>query len=420
MIKQPKVFISALIGNILEFYDLALYAIYASQFAILFFPDPNLLKSIVYSWLTFSVGLLSRPLGSIFFGFIGDYYGRKDALFFSILSMSVSTLLIGILPDFSVLGILAPITLILLRFVQGFSVGGECNGAAIFSLEHEENHKLGLKGSILIGSSVIGALFAVLSGILLCKFEHGWRISFIFGAMVGFVGLYIRNNLSETFNFFPLTDSQPRSRILSRLRNNYYIFWKELLLTCFLGGINGSLYYTLLGYSNYHFSTILHYSNFISLSLMAIGMVVFIISAVLVGHLSEIIGIKKTLQISCVVILFAIFPCFYFLNKPGIIFSILAIVMLAILTSGVGAPLHAFVLNLFPLRTRYLAISVGFNVGIAFFGGTTPAIFTWISSISNNFIILSLYPFSISFVTLLLLIVLPSKEHNKFDTTTRD
>jgi MHS family proline/betaine transporter-like MFS transporter len=400
---EQKIFISAIIGNILEFYDLALYGVYASQFANLFFPSQNSIHSMIFSWLAFATGLFSRPLGSLFFGFIGDHYGRKKALFSSIFLMSLSTFFIGVLPDFSIWGIAAPIMLFFLRFIQGFSVGGESNGSAIFALEHSSNENLGFKGAIILASSVLGALLAIFSSLLLHSYENSWRISFIFGSLIGLVGLYIRKSLPEVSNLIIQQELPSKKSILQHLVNSLANFPREISLIIFLGAINGSLYYTLFAYSNYHFLKVMHYSYSTSLSLMAFGMTCFVIFLIVTGYFAESIGYRKILQKTCVAILLLIVPCFYLLNMKGLVFSLSAMILLAALTAGVGAPLHAFMLDLFPPNVRYLSVSLGFNLGIAIFGGAAPTIMTWLSNQPYSFFLSSLYSFCISSVTLLLL-----------------
>ncbi|MEM7009348.1 MAG: MFS transporter, partial [Thermodesulfobacteriota bacterium] len=200
--------IGGIIGNVLEWYDFAVFGYFAPIIAEKFFPSEDPIASLINAFGVFAAGYLVRPLGGIVFGHLGDRIGRKYALQLSVMIMVVPTTLLGLLPTYSDVGILAPILLIIIRLVQGFSVGGELIGSVSYMTEVAPPSKRGFLGSF----SFMGAVGGVLLGSFVATIAHGlfdatvindwgWRVPFLFGFLVGLFGLWMRKGLVETADF---------------------------------------------------------------------------------------------------------------------------------------------------------------------------------------------------------------------------
>lgn len=193
------------IGNVLEWYDFALYGYFAPVFASLFFPSDSPSVSLISAFGVFAVGFLARPLGALLFGYWGDTVGRRNALAWSVLLIAVPTGLVGLLPTYEAMGALAPVTLTLCRFLQGLSVGGEFTGSATFLIEHAGGSQRGYVGSWAGFSAQLGALVGSGVGALIASSlaeealrQWGWRIPFVMGSFVAVAGWYLRTRVPES------------------------------------------------------------------------------------------------------------------------------------------------------------------------------------------------------------------------------
>src|SRR5436190_4206677 len=183
MMKFP-ILRALMIGNALEYYDFFLYSFFVSILSPLFFPATDPLNGLMMGFGVFAVGFIARPVGALFFGHWGDKYGRKKALFGTLLLMAFSTVGIGVLPVYEKIGLLSPFFLIIFRLCQGFAAGGEVNGSAIFGLEQTALEKRGFVGALINSSAGVGAILATIMGALFTNGfmpEWAWRIPFFFG-----------------------------------------------------------------------------------------------------------------------------------------------------------------------------------------------------------------------------------------------
>lgn len=200
-----KTVTTSMIGNLFEFYDFALFGYFAPIIGKLFFPSNNKTVELISAFGVFAAGFLVRPIGGMIFGHIGDRFGRKKALIFTILLMAIPTAMIGFLPTYESIGVLAPILLVSLRMLQGISMGGNYGGSITFTTEHSDPRHRGLIGSFAVTSCLVGillgsgtaALFAtIFDETALCVW--GWRIPFVLGVVICIVGFYMRRNIPES------------------------------------------------------------------------------------------------------------------------------------------------------------------------------------------------------------------------------
>lgn len=380
--KNKKAVFSAIIGNGLEFYDFALFGAFSLTFSRLFFTGDKII-SLLSTLSIFAVAFFVRPLGSVFFGYLGDRFGRKKALSYSIIFMGIFTFLIGCLPIYSDVGYLAPLLLLCCRLGQGFCLGGENNGSAIFLLEHLKKGK-GYAGALILTGGAIGTILATLfSAIINLSFmpEWAWRLPFLLGIFIGLLGLYIRRSIEETPEFLNSEKKKKETAPLLFVLKNYP---KSFLCAIGIGGVNGVLAYTLVVYINVYLTTVVKYPLANALLYSCLGLTIFGSLSPFVGRLADKIGERKIMACACAMAL--IFPTciFYLLQQQSFLFIFIAIVMAAVMMSAFNAPTNALLQRFFPTEVRYTGIALGYAIGVALLGGTQPLICTYLIEATQN------------------------------------
>lgn len=377
--KKGKIVGSAIVGNIVEYYDFGLFAVFAPIIGELFFPKTGEgLTQTLLALCVFAIGFLVRPLGGIFFGHIGDKWGRKVALTISIFGMAFCTFAIGILPTYERIGILAPIILVIIRLFQGLCVGGEGAAVAIFVLEHLEGYRPGLIGSIVMASNMVGTLLATFVALALSHFggvvESYWRYAFILGGLVGLIGLYMRYQLNET----PIFEARKQSNKISKhpLLDAIRVHWESMLVVLFLGGVTNAVTYTIRGYFPVFFSEVIGYDQVDAWYFTALGLFCMIVFLPLFGVIADKIGYRRFFYIVCNMVVFTIIPIYYMLANPVYDLSkvLAGILFLGILAAAICAPAYPYAIKSFEVELRFSGVASSWNLGNAIFGGTTPLI----------------------------------------------
>jgi len=377
-----KILFSAILGNALEFYDFALFGAFSVVFSHLFFTGDSI-SSLLGSLLIFAVAFFVRPLGSIFFGYLGDIYGRKKALSYSIIFMGFFTFLIGCLPVYKDVGALATALLFCCRLGQGFCLGGENNGSAIFLLEHLKERK-GYAGALILTGGAAGTILAtLLSGLVSLPLmpEWAWRIPFLLGILIGLLGTYIRHSIEETPEFMTREKKiETRVPLLFVLKH----YTRPFLCVIGMGGVNGVLSYTLVVYTSVYLTTVVKYPLVNSLFYSCVGLLIFGMLSPLMGHLADKIGEKRVMLTSCI-LTFILAPVnFYLLQEQTPLSIFIAIFSAALLMSTFNAPTNSYVQKLFPTPVRYTGIALGYAIGIALLGGMQPFICTYLIEVTQN------------------------------------
>ena len=379
---KKKIISSAIIGNIVEYYDFGIYAVFAEIIGKLFFPNFSGYIQLMFSFAIFAIGFFMRPLGGIVFGHIGDIFGRKIALTISIVGMGMSTLCIGIMPAYAQIGVLAPILLTIIRMFQGLCIGGEGAGSAIFIIEHFEEKKVGLIGSIIMASNIAGTLLALVVGISIDYFikidDFTWRYGFLLGGIMGFIGLYMRKKTTETpvFEEMKLKRKMTKLPIIVVLKEK----WQNILIIASFASVATSSTYMLRGFFNVYFTEIINLPKNDSLYIVAFALTTVIIALPFFGYLADRIGYKKYIYSVIFVFIILILPIFKnIINNFNDIKSIyFSIFFLGILVASVVAPYYPFAIKFFNPELRYSGIALSWNMGNALFGGTTPIISTFL------------------------------------------
>ena len=393
---KTRAIIATSIGNMLEWYDFTVYALFAGYIAGNFFPgdDPNI--RLVKTFLFFGLGFVVRPLGAVFIGNFGDRAGRKAALTLTILLMAAGTGIIAFSPTYATIGIGAPLLLLLGRVLQGFSAGGEVGGATAYLLETADPPSRGRVASWLEASmgmaNILGALAAFTVTALLSKDEvqaWGWRIPFVFGLLIAPVGLYLRRSLDETEAF--QAEAERRSREPSHAKAPLLQIFRNHGRSLFVGFRVAVLWavavYVLMIYlptyvqrpDTFNFSA----SQAFGASL--IGNIPFVIGCVWFGSLSDRLGRRRSLFVSAALLLLCVLPLFIWLKADPTLSTLITVqcIVCILVASFVGvAP--AALSEIFPTSVRATGTSLVYNGAFTVFGGFAPMILTWVTQRSGG------------------------------------
>lgn len=376
--KKRKIVGSAIVGNIVEYYDFGIYAVFASIIGALFFPEFDKIAQILFAFGIFALGFFMRPIGGIIFGHIGDKFGRRTALTISIIGMALCTLSIGILPGYNKIGILAPILLTLVRLLQGICVGGEGAGSAIFILEHLDGYRPGFVGSIVMASNMIGTLLAYFIGFVTSGFfgVNAWRYGFYIGAIMGLSGLYLRSQLNETPIFRNAKEENllEQSPFVKALKSH----WKEMLVVAFLGAVTSVVAYTIRAFLKTYLENFLGYTDEESLVFTIISLFTMVLLLPFFGLVSDRVGYGRFINIMCFVIILTSIPIFQLMTTSAgdMKMLLIAVLLLSTISAGICAPAYQYAIMAFTPELRYSGVAFSWNAGIALFGGTTAAIST--------------------------------------------
>lgn len=401
-VSTKKVALSGMVGNILEWYDFTLYGYLAVILSKLFFPSDNEVVSLLASFGAFAVGFFFRPLGSVILGYVGDKYGRKKALIISIFLMAFPTFFIGLLPTYNDIGILAPILLIILRILQGISTGGEYTTSVSFVVEHSPDEKRGFYGSINLLGAVIGIMFGSLMGAFLTfVFDKesleafGWRIGFLFGIILAFVGVYLRRKAEETPVFLAIEEE---NRTKNPLLKTFIHHPKEFLTSIIYSSLQGVAFFLLFVYLPTYYQKVLNIKPSTALFINSLAMFVLTLMIPIMAYFSDKVGRKPFLLVST--FLYSVSSVFLFmLILTGDITKIIvAHVLFAVISSGFMAILPTFLIETFPADVRNTAFSVGYNIALGIFGGTVPMVATYLISKTQNPLSPSFYLTAVAFI----------------------
>jgi MHS family proline/betaine transporter-like MFS transporter len=376
-------------GNCVEWFDFAVYGFLATYIGANFFPSDNPTASLLATFAVFGAAFFVRPLGGLVFGPIGDKLGRQRVLALVIILMSAASFAIGLLPTYATIGIWAPILLVFLRLLQGFSVGGEYGGAGSFVAEYSPDERRGYMVSwlmvstligFLMGSVVVTALSALISEDAMSSW--GWRIPFLIAGPLGIVGLYIRLRLEETPEFRALETTGEVAQ--APLKEAFVENWRQILQVAGIAIIHNVGFYMVFTYMPTYFSTELGFgqtASFVSIVLAGLTGLVLVPP---LGALSDRVGRKPLLLTACACFALLTYPLFVLMNTGNLVAAILAHLALAVIEAIFISTSIAVMTELFPTRVRYGGYSIGYNFSVAIFGGSAPFLATWLISVTGN------------------------------------
>jgi MHS family proline/betaine transporter-like MFS transporter len=375
---KARIIVAASIGNALEFFDILIYAYLALTIAKVFFPANDPTVSLLATFGVFGVTYLIRPVGAIVLGAYADRAGRKAALFLSIMLMMAGTLLMAIMPSYATIGVLAPIGILLARLAQGFAVAGEFSSATAFLAEHGRDRR-GFFASWQWSGQGLAAMLASAFGVVLTTTlapdqleSWGWRIPYLFGLLIGPIGLYIRSHVDETpeFTATAVEHSPVREVVGGQL--------DRLLLAIGAVIISTSANYLILYMPTYGTKE-LGLPQSTGLIATLIGGLLLTVGAPVVGHWSDRIGRVRIMLWATALFFVTAYPAFLFLNSYASLTAIvLMVVWLSLLKTAYSGSLPALLADMFPTRIRGTGIALSYNIGVPIFGGLSPAIGTWL------------------------------------------
>ena len=408
--EQKKVLAATLVGTSIEWYD---YFVYAQAAGLVLGPlffgplsksDPSLAQ--ILSFATIGIAFLFRPLGAIVSGSIGDRFGRKVSLIFTLVLMGAATALVGLLPTYAQAGVWAPILLIVLRILQGFSAGGEWGGAALMAVEHAPRDKRSFFGSFPQIGTPIGMIVATLMLLVLTAafgkdafVEWAWRLPFLFSIVLVVVGFVIRRSVEESPVFTRMQERRKQSSAPIGFLFRHHA--REVFTAALIFMANNAAGYLLIAFFISYGQKALHLpatSLLLVATLAAVGWLVFTLIG---GMLGDRIGRVRTFQIGYVALALWAVPMWTLIDSGSLVqFFIAAVVMAAALGLSYG-PQAALYAEMFPANVRYSGVSIGYSLGSILGGAFAATIAQWIISTYNQSWLIGVYIAILSVISLI-------------------
>ncbi|GGW18529.1 glycine betaine/L-proline transporter ProP [Streptomyces capoamus] len=389
---------AAALGNAMEWFDFGVYSYIAVTLGKVFFPSGNPTAQLLSTFGAFAAAFLVRPIGGLVFGPLGDRVGRQKVLAVTMIMMAAGTFAIGLIPSYATIGVGAPLLLLAARLVQGFSTGGEYAGATTFIAEYAPDKKRGFLGSWLefgtLAGYVGGAGLVTLMTALLSSDDlmaWGWRIPFLIAGPMGIIGLYLRMRLEETPAFAAEVEKAEATRPKVPLREMITGQWKPLLLCMALVLVYNVTDYMLLSYMPSYFTSELKYDETHGLMVVLAVMVLMMVVQPFAGALTDRIGRRPVIAAGCAGFLFLSVPALLLIRQGSLLAVGLGMGALGMLLVCFTAAMPAALPALFPTRVRYGSLSVGFNVSVSLFGGTTPLVVTALIGATGNMMMPAYY-----------------------------
>ena len=375
MNKKKLLWIAAL-GSTLELYDFTLFAVMAPVFAVQFFPHLDGKVALFLSLATFACGFIVRPFTAILWGYLGDRFGRKVALSYTLLAMAVPTLAIGLLPTYHDIGFWAPVLLMLCRMCQGASMSGEFNGAMIFILEHHPDKQGGPVG-LINAINTIGIILATLLGIGISLPNlppWAWRVPFLLGALIGVLGFWIRKRLSETPAYQTLLVNH--SIVQTPLKEAFKA-WQSAGITFLQAAINGIVTYTMIAFMGIYLGKYLHFSKPLLIGYSITMLIISMAIEVSIGKLIDRYKLPIIMRLVTLIWIPGVFALFYCWQQNNLLLLAIGMLLGGLFLGSFAVVTHAFIQNLFPPQYRYSGIAFFYNLGMSLVGGLTPLALTW-------------------------------------------
>jgi MFS transporter, MHS family, proline/betaine transporter len=369
--------IAGFVGNVLEWYDFALFGFFAQQIGTHFFPAGDPTASLLAAFGTFAAGFLMRPVGGALFGWVGDRFGRKQALMWSVLAMAIPSFCIGVLPGAATIGLAAPVLLLLFRLLQGMAVGGEYMASAVFLVEGSPPGRRGWMGSWGPLGAFAGTLLGSAAGAIVnasmspeAVLAYGWRIPFIVGIAVGLGGLAIRRHYVER------VPHQPPSK--SPLGEAFRSHWRTMLHLVSLTAALSVGFYTTFVYAATWLSQVVGVParTALGVNTLAMGFALLVIPAA--GVASDRLGRRTVLVVAAGALALLAYPLMSLMARGQMGGIIAGEIGLAVLVGVISGAMPATMAELAPWRVRCTVLSVAYNIGMALLGGTTPLVAAWL------------------------------------------
>jgi MFS family permease len=387
--RQKRSIVGAFVGTAIEWYDFFSFGTAAALvFSTVFYPDLALGSGLLASFATFWVGFLARPIGGLVFSHFGDRFGRKNTLIVTLLMMGIATTCIGLLPTYGQIGLAAPILLVVLRAIQGLAVGGEWGGAVVLATENSASNKRGLAGAWVQQGSPAGSILSTVAFMLVGLLPDdqfmswGWRLPFLFSAVLVIVALFIRTRVEESqeFSVVKAQGETPKVPVVEAFNvAGLFIFF----------GVMASIVGIASAYFNNTFmlswtTGILGMDRTVILNLILLAAVIQFFWQPVAARLSERYGIRAILIWGLVLTLVITPPFFLAIQSKNELFLAITIAINTIGSTAYYAMLATALADAFPARVRYTGVSLAYQLCATIFGGTTPIIAQWLLNSTGN------------------------------------
>ncbi|MBF8193515.1 MFS transporter [Nonomuraea sp. K274] len=403
-------------GNIMENYDNMVYGYTAVTLGTLFFPESDGLVGTLYTFAVFAVGFLMRPLGAITFGHVGDKFGRRTALVVSVLMMGAATTLIGLLPTYDSIGVLAPLLLVILRMVQGFSVAGEWAGSAAFLVEYAPARRRGFFGSFNQVSTAGGFLLA--SGVVALNHTiftdeqvnaFAWRIPFLLSLLTAAAALWLRYGMAETPAF--AEEQAKGATAKSPLREGVRTEFPGIARGFGFTMLWTVAYFFFLTYLPTWLTDVAGVDPGVARASNIVGLVTLTVCIAAFGALSDRVGRKPLLTAAAIGFLVLSWPIMTLLQSGGTFGVYAGQIVIAVILAMFSGPGPAALSELFPTKLRYSTMSIGYNFAVMAFGGTAPFVATGVVELSGSGMSPVLLPIVSAAVTLAVVLGMRETAH---------
>jgi len=389
--------ITSMMGNLFEWYDFILFAYFAPVIGKLFFPSSDETTELIKAFGVFAVGFVVRPLGGIIFGHIGDKVGRKQALVLTILLMAIPTAIIGLLPTYEEIGVTASFLLIIMRMLQGFSMGGNYGGSITFTTEHSDPKHRGLIGSFAITSCLIGILLGSTTATVFSYTlgEHdlntwGWRLPFLLGIFICFIGYYLRVKIPESPEYVKVQESgkvsrHPIAQVFVRHR-------KALTVVVLAVMLHDLSFYMLFAYMPTFMIKQLHLAENAAFTINTVNLIAVCVFTILGAWLSDKVGRKPVMAGAALIFIIGAIPLFSTINGASNLMTIFwAQLIFAIAAGGYFGPTPAMMVEAYPTEVRFSAIAITTNISGPLFGGTAPVLITYLIDRTGTMMVPAFY-----------------------------
>lgn len=418
---------ASFVGTTIEFYDFYVFATAAAiVFGPLFFPEADPILGVLFSFATYAVGFLFRPVGGIIFGHVGDKYGRRRSLVITLLLMGVATVAVGLLPTYETVGVWAPVLLVTLRAAQGIAVGGEWGGAVLMSTENAPEKFKGLYGAFPQMGNPMGALLA--SGIFALMtingteflLNGGWRIPFLLSVVLIGVGFWVRFRVEETPVFkqdVAVTNQELPLKVA--LKRN----WKAILLGMGLIPVSTGGYYLVTTFAT-SYGTEPAFGVGVDanllLNILSVAALAELVSSIFIGMAADRLGRKRTMFFALVSTSLLVAPLFLTMHPDNAVMMFILFAVFRMLMNGTWVPMASIMSQMFDAEARQTSLSFSYNLGNAIFAGFAPvtatALFNWTGNIWS---VIVLY-IAMAVLSMICLSMVPQIRDNVFDTDEED
>ncbi|NYG07106.1 MHS family proline/betaine transporter-like MFS transporter [Phycicoccus badiiscoriae] len=412
-----------MVGNTMEWYDVGVFGYLITTMGPVFLPEADRSVQNLFLLGTFGATFIARPLGGVYFGWLGDKIGRQKVLAMTLIIMAAATLVVGLLPGYSQLGIWAAALLVVTKLVQGFSTGGEYAGATTFVSEHAPDKRRGFFASFLdmgsyLGFAIGAGLVSVLQLILgqPAMEAWGWRLPFLLAGPLGMIAIYFRMKIEESPAFQATLDAEEGAAASSQSGHGVApmgpvgilkAYWHRILLAMILVAAANTVGYALTSYMPTYLTSNKGYDELHGTLLTIPVLVVMALCIPLTGHLSDVIGRRPVLWIGAISTVVLSLPAFLLIGVGGIWSTLLGLALIAFPVTFYVANLASALPALFPTAHRYGAMGIAYNFAVAIFGGTTPFIIAALIKATGNELMPAYYLIATSVISAVTIFFLP-------------